>query len=715
MSQEAPFADTVRAVIERSNGTAAGVRVLTGPRAETGTRASARAEHGELLLRATDPVGALSAFQAYLQRRARRRITWESPELSPPLASWPSGAVEIATDFGIRYHLNVVTHGYSMAYWDWDRWERELDWMALHGITHPLILTGYESVLADTLIRLGIGESDAWSWVGSAAHVPWFAMGGMHSFGGPLPAAWPRRRTELAGRILTRARELGMTPVLPLTGGHVPEQLAGADADRIEWQGWSTPVLDPGSPAHREFVATFLAAQRDLLGDPGVEPMYALDPYIESLPPSDEPEALAAAGRGYFAALTEVVPDATWLLQGWPFHYHKDFWTTERIAAFLSEVPHERLLLIDLWGEHAPMWRGGMHGRRWIWSMVHNFGGRFGLFGDLAGLVRDLAELRAVAPAGLEGIGMAPEAIENNTVFYELATDLTWSDVDLGDWLARYAAQRYGTADPAAGEAWQLLAETLHGPGRTRSIPSPVYARPWTDELPFAAQRAAGEALPEPTRMSANIDAENDPAVLGDLPRIARAARLIAGLRDADRTAQERDVSDLVQHVIAQGTRPRIRGILAAYRRGDSDGIGDQFAALRTALLELDELAAARPDGLHSWLAAARDWGETPQEARVMERDARSLVSVWGHQTSGLHDYSGRHWAGLVGELHLARWQAWADWLTESLATGAPDPRALQQRIVDLEEAWREAPRDARPPSGDTIALALDALTHRGL
>jgi alpha-N-acetylglucosaminidase len=29
-----------------------------------------------------------------------------------------------------------------MAYWDWARWEAELDWMALQGINLPLAFTG---------------------------------------------------------------------------------------------------------------------------------------------------------------------------------------------------------------------------------------------------------------------------------------------------------------------------------------------------------------------------------------------------------------------------------------------------------------------------------------------------------------------------------------------------------------------------------------------
>ena len=35
-----------------------------------------------------------------------------------------------------------MTASYSSAFWDWRRWEREIDWMALHGVNLPLAFTG---------------------------------------------------------------------------------------------------------------------------------------------------------------------------------------------------------------------------------------------------------------------------------------------------------------------------------------------------------------------------------------------------------------------------------------------------------------------------------------------------------------------------------------------------------------------------------------------
>ncbi len=373
--------------------------------------------------------------------------------------------------------------------------------------------------------------------------------------------------------------------------------------------------------------------------------------------------------------------------------------------AFLSGVPHDALLLIDLWGEHAPMWREGMHGRRLLWTAVHNFGGRFALFGDVRRIARDLGELAVTRPARLEGIGLAPEAIENNSVYYKLATDLTWGlSGSVEGWLEAFAAERYDAETEAGRTAWRLLGDTLYAPGRTRSIPSPVIARPWSTQLPFGAQRLAGEALPAPQRQSANIDAENDPSVLGDLPSIARAARLLISLANQVPLLPplERDVVELTGHVLAQGTREHIHGILTAFRTGDAAAVRSHAQRLCADLLELDELAATRSDSrVSTWIASARAWGDSPEESDVMERDARSLVSVWGHQSSGLHDYSGRHWSGFVHDLYLPGWEAWARSLADAAERGArAGRRRVARAIVAIEECWRAAVSGDTDPNG---------------
>lgn len=713
-----------------------------------------RAEAGHLTIRATGAVAASVALARYVRDHLGTRLTWQRPRVSTSAASTSTASTRplpdaprttVSSPHEVRYYLNVVTFGYSTPFWGWDRWEREIDWMALHGITHPLMLVAHEAVLAETFRRAGLPDDEAARWLGGAAHFPWTFMGGMHSFGGPLPARWAERRVDLARHVLARMRELGMTPVLPAFGGHVPPALVGPEpAGEIEWQGWHIPLLHPESRRFQELFATFARVQRELLG-PG-SGHYAVDPYIESVPPSGDVEYLRAAGRGTYRALAAADPDAVWVLQGWPFHYKGAFWTPDRVAAYLRDVPVDRTLVLDLWGEHVPLHTAlladgaPLAGRPWVWCALHNFGGRPALFGDLRGLVRDVHALPDGVPH-LRGIGLAPEAIENNEVFYELATDLAWDDAprspaELDRWLDRFVLDRYGLSEPQPGarpgsswltgevrenlarvalRAWHTIYSTLYGEGRTRSVPTPVIARPWTAGLPFPAQRSAGEAIGNvPPTPSSNIDAENDPAVSAALPRLDRAVRELTKVRDSlpetlptslpnpARDLLSADIAELAGHVLAQGTRVHVRGILAAARAGEPDGVRAHLRRLRDDLLRLDDLAGARPETrVSTWVDAARAWGDTDAERDAMEREARSLVSVWGEQHNGLHDYSGRHWQGLVRDLYLPRWQAWADWLADAAVHGPvppdADPAPLRERIVEIEEAWRGTTRSSTP------------------
>lgn len=40
----------------------------------------------------------------------------------------------------------VCTVSYSSAWWDWPRWQREIDWMALNGVNLPLSFTGVRTI-----------------------------------------------------------------------------------------------------------------------------------------------------------------------------------------------------------------------------------------------------------------------------------------------------------------------------------------------------------------------------------------------------------------------------------------------------------------------------------------------------------------------------------------------------------------------------------------
>jgi alpha-N-acetylglucosaminidase len=46
----------------------------------------------------------------------------------------PQVATEVSMNAPVRwrYYMNVCTVSYSSAWWDWARWEREIDWYPFH-------------------------------------------------------------------------------------------------------------------------------------------------------------------------------------------------------------------------------------------------------------------------------------------------------------------------------------------------------------------------------------------------------------------------------------------------------------------------------------------------------------------------------------------------------------------------------------------------------
>ncbi|KAK9800809.1 hypothetical protein WJX73_009508, partial [Symbiochloris irregularis] len=123
------------------------------------------------------------------------------------------------------YYQNVVTVSYSSTWWDWERWEQEIDWMALHGINLPLAFTGQEEIWRRVWRRWNLTEAEIAEHFSGPSFLAWQRMGNLRGWGGPLSDHWMLAQADLQKRILRRMRALDMTPVLPAFAGIVPRAL----------------------------------------------------------------------------------------------------------------------------------------------------------------------------------------------------------------------------------------------------------------------------------------------------------------------------------------------------------------------------------------------------------------------------------------------------------------------------------------------------------
>ena len=146
-----------------------------------------------------------------------------------------------------RYYLNYCTYSYSLAFWDWERWENEIDWMAMHGINMPLSITGMEVVWYNLLKRIGYTTEEVNEFISGPAFMAWWQMNNLEGWGGPNPDSWYRQQEALQKKIIARMRELGIEPVFPGYAGMVPrnfgEKLGYQIADPGKWCGFPRPAF----------------------------------------------------------------------------------------------------------------------------------------------------------------------------------------------------------------------------------------------------------------------------------------------------------------------------------------------------------------------------------------------------------------------------------------------------------------------------------------
>ncbi|HXF10122.1 MAG TPA: alpha-N-acetylglucosaminidase, partial [Desulfuromonadaceae bacterium] len=660
---------------------------------------------GKIVLRGNDGVSVASALNRYLKDYCHADISWNcGDQLALPkhLPVVPQ-KIHVISPHRYRYAYNFCTHGYTMAWWDWPRWEHEIDFLALNGVNLALVIEGQESVWIQTLKDFGYTDEEVRAWLVMPSHQPWMYMDNMEVYPGK-PGPSPRlvaRRLGLGQKIVARMRELGIEPVLPGYYGMVPPDFKEKNADaKVHAQGdWGKlkrpDILDPADPLFLKVATAFYAAQTNLFGGAN---FYAADPFHEG--GSTEGIDIPAAGRTIQSAMqagkkfdgeTSSVPGVTWILQSWQANPRQEM---------IDVLDKDKLLVLDLFCEDRENWRdrGNFNGTPWLWCTIHNFGGNSDMGGRLAWMGEGpVLAMNDPARGRLSGIGALMEGSGANPILWELFLENAWRSEkpDFQKWLDGYAQRRYGAKVPAAEEAWKILADTIyHAPPKAGEYPinSVVCARPSLDPKQRAREWASTQSYYDTTRL---VDAWK---LLLDAAPKAKSS-----------DGYQFDLCDLSRQVLANLATSYHRQIIDAYKAGDKAALRRLSDKMLGLIRDMDQLVGTRREFLlGTWLSEARSWGGTPAEKDLCERNARELLTVWT-DLDNITDYSNRQWNGLLGEFYLHRWQMWLDALNASLARGVPiDESEERQKIRAWELAWtRQNDGNFRAqPQGDVVAIS---------
>ena len=633
----------------------------------------------KVVVRGNNYVSIATGINWYLKYYAGINLSWNGmqadlPEVLPPVLK----KERHETDLKLRYDFNYCTFSYSMAFWDWKRWEQEIDWMALHGINLPLAMVGTDVVWKNVLEELGYTREEINAFIAGPGFQAWWLMNNLEGWGGPNPDSWYERQEELQKRILKRMREYGIEPVLPGYSGMVPhnakDRLGLNVADPGRWNGYPRPAfLQPTDPQFERIAALYYREMTRLYGKASY---YSMDPFHEGGNTSGVD--LEAAGKAIWKAMKQANPRAAWVVQAWGANPRPQM---------IRNLPAGDMVVLDLFSESRPQWgdpasswyrKEGFGQHDWLFCMLLNYGGNVGLHGKMAHLIEEFYKAKDSSfGKTLKGVGMTMEGIENNPVMYELLCELPWREQRFSkdEWLEGYLKARYGKSDSQVSQAWMLLSNTIYN-------------------CPAAStQQGTHESIlcARPSWKAYQVSSWSEMSDYYDPADVIRAAGMMveAAERFRGNNNFEYDLVDIVRQAVAEKGRLMYRVLVDAYKAGDRELFklsSDRF--LRLILMQ-DRLLATRPEfKVGHWLESARNLGSTEEEKDWYEWNARVQITTWGNRVAaddgGLHDYAHREWNGLLRDFYYLRWKTWLDEQLKSFEGG--QPKAID--FYALEEPW---------------------------
>uniref|UniRef100_A0A9I9DTI3 Alpha-N-acetylglucosaminidase n=1 Tax=Cucumis melo TaxID=3656 RepID=A0A9I9DTI3_CUCME len=374
----------------------------------------------EILIRGTTAVEITSGLYWYLKYWCGAHVSWDKTG-GVQLASIPKpGSLPFLKGDGVvikrpvpwNYYQNVVTSSYSYVWWDWERWEKEIDWMALHGINLPLAFTGQESIWRNVFRDFNLAFKDLDNFFGGPAFLAWARMGNLHG-------VWGRNRhlqlvttnVALNNILMTDTFNENTPPTndtsyISSLGASVYKAMVKADKDAV-WlmQGWlfysDSAFWKPDQ-------------MKALLHSVPFGKMIVLDLFADVKP------IWKTSSQFY----------------GTPY-----VWSVASLLLFSRKLQNVLIM-----------------------CMLHNFGGNIEMYGILDAISSGPVDALASENSTMVGVGMCMEGIEHNPVVYELISEMAFRSkkVQVQEWLKTYSRCRYGKADHYVDAAWNILYHTIY-------------------------------------------------------------------------------------------------------------------------------------------------------------------------------------------------------------------------------------------------------------
>jgi len=656
--------------------------------------------NGKIIIRGNNFNSMAVGLNYYLKYYCFTHVSWykDDPVQVPVVMPAVNNKIRELARVKKRFFLNYCTFGYTMPWWKWEDWERCIDWMALNGINMPLSTTGEEAIWYAVWKKFGLTDLQIRSYFTGPAYLPWHRMANIDKWDGPLPSSWITSQLKLQKKILSRERELGMTPVLPAFAGHVPEAIktkfpTARIKDLGSWGGFDVTYrsyfLDPMDSLFKKIQKEFLLEEMKVFGS---DHIYGTDPFNEVVPPSWEPAYLASVSKTIFESMKEADTSAVWLQMSWLFYIDREKWTNPRIEAFIRAVPQDKMVLLDYFCENTEVWKVTNHfyNQPYIWCYLGNFGGNTMLAGNLEEVEKRMENAFAHGGQNLYGIGSTLEAFGVNPIMYQFVFEKAWSQgpVNVHEWINKWSAGRIGKNNESEKAGWDLLLNTAY------KDPASLGQGTLTNARPSFTGHGNWTTNPK-------IDYENS--------SLLRAWGLLLKVSNPERNSYKYDIVNVGRQVLGNYFKVLRDKFTSDYNSHNVTALKTDRRQMLGLFDDMDKLLSTQSAFLLGrWLPQAKHFGANESEKRYYEHDARTIISTWGTKGQSLNDYANRSWAGLMKSYYKERWKMFMDQAISAAEKKIEfDEKDFHERVTNFEVEWT-CKNDIYPdkPSGNAVEIA---------
>ncbi len=417
-----------------------------------------KAKDGKIHLFGTDKVCVARAFGKYIENELNIKITICTDE-NINIKSSPLPREDFSAHIPQKKRVfgDYTLYSNDAWKWNWDKWEKFLDMLALSGVNMAVNLVGNECVLFYTLMKMDFIQSAALEFISGPAFYAWQMTNKFDNYLPNRTCEHLDRTIELAKKVVARMRELGIEPILSTFSGLVPDytqRLFGGKGMKVEekWAGFSkTYRFNIDSVNFRRFFLKYLEVQEEYIGH--------ADYFFCN--------QLCGLTVGNKKRDTAFLESCAKELDRTADYFNENatlIFSTENLRPeFISKIRRCKTLIFDI-DSSLHEKANGFGGAEFILGNSQHNNSHNSMQGDIDEVSRNpYIDCKAKFP-NIAGVGLFPETLNQNPMFFALSFDMLTEEkeINLTEWYKKYELARYGKTDENAEKRIELYQKTCY-------------------------------------------------------------------------------------------------------------------------------------------------------------------------------------------------------------------------------------------------------------